>query len=733
MDQNYQSTQAPTVASTSAGGKTPGSAWSNPNNILANDAASATWGAYAPGQEASITGSVFGFPTIPASAVIDGIQVNPTGSRSAGGVDVSINVPGTTAKGSATLNAPLGGSTDKWGATTITPAQIAGLTVTVNGYDISGGTATMSLQYVTVTVFWHISPVTAPADVPTRVAYKVYSRNKKYLGNLPNVKSILAFPQEINSSGALLDITCATDLRNVTTTDKLLTESGLDILTEDDFPIYAESTDMKLAEGSSADDAIFKNSNIIKAYLYNYWYPNGKLMFTGQINRIGFTHGSSSDFVNLKVYSEGYDMSNYIARGYPFTYTADVSQLASGSSVTASQNNGDKGAGWNLYGQTFKTGVATTNLAALMIRLLGASSVSLIIYDQPNGNQLARVDKDVNTGGAWQDVQFELSSLLAVTPNTNYFFALWFTSPGNPSILMANASTDVYANGAMYNSNYGGGSGGGSFYQMAGDLYFATYSGTPTTITTYATQDPVTSTMDKILLDYNNRGGKIKKRNFVAAGYNVTYTFNMATVLDAMKKVIDLSPRGYYSYVDLGQSVMDIGKIGTTADFTVVKGRDLNSLEIAMTTEQIENYLLFVGGEVSGTNLFREYKDATSAANYGLRTKAMSDNRVTVNATADAIGTSFIAENASEAHETQITVLNKNMDITLLTPGKTIGFRNFGSIIDKLMLQIVRREYSPESVTLTLGQLPVNLTDEIQDIMRGLLNEQTVKNPSSPS
>lgn len=732
MDQNYSSTKAPTVAATAGGGKFGASPWSNPDNIKVNDAASATWGAFSPGQGAGITGSVFAFPSMPSSAVIDGIAVTVIGSVS-GGVwgTVMLNIAGATTKDIGALNQTYGGSTDKWGKSSITPTDIANLAVTVDTNDVSGGDAFATIQYLTITVYWHIEPTNIPADVPTRVIYKVYSRNKKYLGDLPNVKSVLAFPQEINSAGSLLDITCATDLRNVTTTEKLLTESGLDILTEDDLPIYAEFTDLKLAAGSSPDDALFKNSNIIKAYLYNYWFPNGKLMFTGQVNRIGFTYGSSSDYVNLKVYSEGYDLSNYIARGFPFVYTADVTQGSSGSSR---ESYFWAYGAWNTWGQSWRTGAAVTNLAALTLRLNGAAVVKLNIYDQVNGNIIGTVTKTVNTAGAWVDTQFEFPTPITVTPNTNYFFAVWLTLSGaDQSMQIASSATDVYANGMTYNSSYSGGSGGGSFGATTGDLYFITYSGTPTTITTYATQDPVTSTMDKILTDYNNRGGKIKKRTFVAAGYNVTYTFNMASVFDAMKKVIELSPRGYYAYVDLGQSVLDIGKVGTTADFTVVKGRDLNSLDIAMTTEQIENYLLFIGGETGGVNLFREYKSSASVANYGLRTKAMSDNRVTVTATADALGNAFIAENSEEAHETKITVLNKNMDITLLTPGKTIGFRNFGNLIDLLILQIVRREYSPDSVTLTLGQLPVNLTDEVADIMRGLLNEQTAKNPASPS
>ncbi len=727
MEQSYSSTQFPTVASSTAIGGA--SAWADVNNIKVDDAAYAWWGAFGGGQQSAISASVFGFPPIPPSAIIDGIMVTIEGSQFSAYGDIALNIAGAALKDKGTLNTTYGGPTDKWGLTTITPAHIANLAVTVSVGDVSGGDAYTQIEHLKVTVYWHIEPVNIPADVPTRVAYKVYSRAKKYLGELPSVKSILAFPQDINAAGSLLDITCAKDLRNVTTVEPLLTESGLDLLTEDDHIILAEDTDLLVTTGNSPDDAMFKNSNIIKAWLFDYWHPNGKLMFTGQVNRVSFSYGSSSDYVNLKVYSEGHDLANYIARGYPFTYVTDVSQAASNSTTVYSMS-GDKGAGWSLGGQTFRTGAAVTNIGAITLRLQGSATVEIDLHDDA-GNYLGTTSKVVNTGGVAANEVFEFASLIDVLPNSNYQFRVWIGS--GQSITIHYQSTDVYANGTRLESIYGGGSGGGDFYATTGDLYFVTASGTPTTTTTYSSQDPITGTMDKILLDYNNRGGKIKKRTFVAAGITITYTFNMATILDAMKKMVDISPMGTYAYVDLGLSVMDIKKVGVTPDFKVVKGRDLNKLEIALTTEQVDNYLLFTGGETAGVNLYRDYTNAASVTNYGLRTVAQSDNRVTLAATADALGSAFIAENSEEQHETQITVPNKLMDITLLEPGKTIGFRNFGNFIDLLVLQIVRREYTPDAVTITLGRLPVVLSYEVQNIRRELLNEQTAKNPASPS
>jgi hypothetical protein len=180
---------------------------------------------------------------------------------------------------------------------------------------------------------------------------------------------------------------------------------------------------------------------------------------------------------------------------------------------------------------------------------------------------------------------------------------------------------------------------------------------------------------------------------------------------------------------------MDIKQMSETADFTIVRGRDFSQLDIDMSIEQVKNYLLLSGGETAGVNLYRDYQDTESSTNYGLRTATKSDNRITQTATADAIGDSFMAENSEETQETQLIVLNSMMDITLLLPGKTIGFKNFDSFIDTLVLPIVRREpnFSDGYVRLTLGRLPVRMSDEIQRIQRELLFEQTINNPSAPS
>lgn len=728
MEQNYRTTRLPTSASQQS--SIGGAYWDTPSNILADDA-NVSWIGYFSGGDSggSINGTDFDY-NLPENAVIDGIVLSVDGQNIGCYGNIDIGITGTSSKDIGTLSGDYGDATDLWGASEITVADLADLSVTVLTGDVSGGDGYAEINYFEITVYWHIDMSTAPADVPVRVDYKVYSSDGDYLGLIPKVESELGFPQDINSAGSTIEIVSRTRAENEVTVEPLLTEAGEEILTESGLPLLAAHTNYVIAPGDSEQQAIFKNGNRVKAWLYNYWHPNGKLMFSGQINKIAPAYTGEDGGVKVTVMSDGLDLSNYVARGYPFSYTTDQSQTSDDTYLDLETYSYG---GWIRYGQTWRTGAGVTNIGAIRIQVRYTADVTLTVYDRPNGNVLGSVTKSISNPTMAEE-EFEFPSLIEVEENTDYFMAL--SCPAGQNFRIRRNSAGGYANGAIYESSYSGGSGGGSYAinSSLGDFWFITKSGTPTTITTYSTQDPVTGMMSSILLDYNNRGGLVTERDFEATGLSLTNTFNLAFILDAAGTVLSLAPAGYYMYVDLGTAEMDMLPTSETPDFTVVKGRHLEGLDPVLSIENLKNYLYLIGGDTGGgTNLFRKYEDTTSISRYGLRSGSKSDNRVTLTATADAIGDTFIEENAIENQETSITVLDTAMDITLLTPGKTIGFRNFGNFIDDFVLKIVRREYTVGAVTLTLGKLPVRMNDEVQRINRELLNEQSADNPSAPS
>ena len=723
MQQNFQTIKLPTTASQTT--FTGGATWLNPTNILLNDGNDATIGLAGSGT-ASLFGTGFDFD-FPPGAVIDGIELlidSPYQSGNWSNIGIALGLVGTNSKNAITVNGSYGGPNDLWGLAVINPADISSINLEL--FALGTVDDQIYVNYMQVSVYWHIDLSVATKDVPTRLAYKVYSRDGNYLGELPNVTSRFGFSQDMDSAGSSITVTCAKYAVNEVSISKLLTEAGETITTESDLDILISSTDISIAKGNSIDDAIFKNSNRVMVWMYNYWYPNGKLMFAGQVNRLSFEYSGSSS-VTMIVYSDGIDLDNYIARGYPFGYTTDVTQSAQNGYYIVSSNNYGQ---WERYGQTWLTGASVSNVGAIMLKLLGTATVTVSLYDSPNGNLLASTSRSIATGSPL-DIQFEFAQLVKVLGSTTYFFTV--SVPPGQSVRLYRNSANVYANGTVYYATFAGGSGGGSYATYTGDVYFITKSGVPTTTTTYSSKDPISGTMSDILTDYNSRGGRITARDLEPTGLSLTYTFSSATIFDALKKVIELAPSGYYSYIDLGTSEIDIKNSSTIADFTVVKGRDINNLNMALSIENVKNYLLLSGGETGGTNLFRYYQDTESSYNYGVRLSSKSDNRVTLANTADAIGSTFIGENAHEVQETTLTLLNTSVDITKFIPGKTIGFRSFGSFIDDMVLQVVRRSLSPDTVTLTLGRLPVSTTAEIQRLNRELTLEQTINNPTQPS
>lgn len=739
-------TSGPLTPATAADAGGGGLTWNNVNNAKVEDGLLADCFPVGPGGGGGFANQLkttgLGF-AIPSNAVIDGIKLEVKARA-----DISSNPNvfllyngGNTAP--STVSNPFwqntlqwltyGSATDKWGRSW-TPAEInhANFGASMSAFP-GTGTWTIAVDSVRITVYWHYSNDVAPADVPTRYLYKAFNAGI-FLGCIPNVTSKFGFSLDINSAGSSINIECGVSADSSREAgSRITTEAGDPITTEAGEYIYTDGQPPLIGLGNSLDPRIIQNGNTIQVWEYSYYYPNGKLMFVGQVNEIDAGMGSAADNkVKMTVLSDGIDLDNIIARGAPFNYTADVTQTSQNAAVTVSA--GSKGGMWNKYGQSLTVGAGISKYGAVAVLLNGAADVTMTVYDGPNGNIVGSVTQTVDTAGAAVQVLFGVASLIGTSPGSTLFFDIGVGAGQSIQLYYSNANP--YAGGQMYNSNYGGGSGGGSFSPVVGsDLYFISYQGTATTTATYSSKDPATGMLQPIIDDYRLRGGAINYApgTVDATGLSLTATFNTETILDAIKKCLDLSPSGFYFYVDLGTDTIYFKRTLTTPTYRLIKGRHLTNLNLVMSIVNIKNDLLFSGATIAGTNLYTEYSDPNSRALYGNRLERKSDNRVSLQATADAIGTSFIAERKDEYFETTVTIAATTMDITAFKPGQTVGLRGFGTFIDTLLLQITRLEYSPESVTLTLGTLPKRFTDDFEQVIRGLVAEQTVANPSAPS
>lgn len=592
-------------------------------------------------------------------------------------------------------------------------------------------------------------------QVLTHHDYKVYSGNT-FLGLLPNVSSAFAYSQDINTVGSQITVEVAVSA------DTSFLSSTTTIDTELSAPIQDETGDNLLTEGAAnivgvgLGQSLIKNGNTVVVYEYNRFYPNGKVMFTGQMSRWDSSFGgdSGNETISILVYSSGQDTDNYIIS------TGSIS-LAVQSSDTANVTGANYG---SAFAQTLKpsaninvgqlsivASVPTGSPVSVFFKLYaGDPSLDYITtisgvttYTVGGSNTLIDTSSTtVVTSLTPNSYTFTLAANhLLVSPNTYYFVAFFSSYSGNNIVfetatsgftLTAPVDKLFYARGTTNNV------GTGLTYDSAHPVMtvqILTIGGNTTS--TYNTSDPTTVILESILDNYKAQGGLLSYNasSIDATGLSLTYTFNTATVYEGVQAVLSLAPNGFYYYADLGTGIVYFKQSNSVADIIVTKNRDIDSLVIVATIETIANTILVSGGIPSGgtTNIYSQYKDSASIAKYGQKLKRISDNRITLQATANAVGNSALAQNKDERYQTTVTILNNMTNITLIKPGQIMGFRGYGNFVDGLLAQIVRVDYTAESVNLTLGILPKRIVPEFEKITRGLIAQQTIANPTAPS
>jgi hypothetical protein len=565
--------------------------------------------------------------------------------------------------------------------------------------------------------------------------YKVY-RNGNYLGDLPKVKSFFDPQQEINSAGTSITVTMGVSVdTSGLAPDFLMTESGDFLMTESgDFLVTERAPDVI---GNDNDQILIRNGNKVKVIEYSDYWPNGKQVFTGAIKRIEASFGDTYvDEVMVLIYSDGLDLVDHVIPGSNSLFV-DQSLTVQNDHADFSGSIGPTSysVGW---GQTFTVGVGVTNLAAIDLMLAytgsgGSETFTISIYSLPS---------DYNNGIA--PLATMTHSVSSATP-TVYRFQPAFpltVIPGSQlyALVTCTGRSDVN----IYFDDSSSYTGGAQWVQFIGNpllsnfapqcLYFKTYYSTLTTTSIFPAQDPSTM-LQSIVASYNAEGGPVTTAvgSVDLTGLNVPYNFSLATTMQGILVAAKLAPSDFFWYVDIGTNILYFKRRGTTADFLLTKGVHIDSLKLVSSIENLKNKAFLSGGLVGITNLFKSYSDAASISNYGLGLELLSDNRITDTTAADATGNSFIAANKGEQYQTQVTILASTMDISLFKQGKMIGFRGFGTFVDRLLLQIVRMDPSNGKVTLTLGAIPPRPESGLAQAQADITALQTIDNPAVPS
>lgn len=245
-------------------------------------------------------------------------------------------------------------------------------------------------------------------------------------------------------------------------------------------------------------------------------------------------------------------------------------------------------------------------------------------------------------------------------------------------------------------------------------------------------------------------------------GTTVSYTFNTVTYQDAIKKVIELCPEGWYYRIDANNIIhLDSKEITNSHYFTM--GKDIIEYNPEKRFENIVNTIYFTGGDTGGgVKLYKKFVNTTSITDNGIRAVSIVDERVTLSATAQVIADRILNEKASPEIRIVIKILDNNFysdkevgyDIESIEVGQTCKLLNATSKAENLwdtvlfdiaswdfdisnasaiQLQIMSIDYTPDFAVLELSNRQPDIAKRVEDINRNLVNAQTADNPDTPA
>lgn len=259
------------------------------------------------------------------------------------------------------------------------------------------------------------------------------------------------------------------------------------------------------------------------------------------------------------------------------------------------------------------------------------------------------------------------------------------------------------------------------------------------TTLTYNSYDPsaiLTDVIDK----YRALGGTINysATSIETTGTTVSYTFNTNTVLEAVEKVIQLCPVGWYFRVDPDNTIYLKPK-QNVPEHTVRLGKEVENIETDRRMEDIVNTVFFIGG--GDPPLYNKYQDQTSIDLYGPHEIKVVDERVTVGNTAQTISNRIITQQKDPEVRTKMIIVDSNgptgklgYDNESIKPGETITVENLPPGLNTIQtVQILSVSYTPDSIEVEASSKLPKISKRIEDINRNLENSQTVNNPTAPS
>lgn len=602
--------------------------------------------------------------------------------------------------------------------------------------------------------FMYVEPL-YPQDMPSKYRYAVSDKNFNYIGELgDNVINLPSIKSDINSLNSNLTVLLGqNENQTATDTSNLMTEDDYEITTEDDLSLLAElTTPMGIGDGTNAD----VNNNVELSVTYGAWVPlltedgypilteddelilvtdgapQGRTLFTGYASNWELDINSES--VSMEHLSHSRQLDNIVFE------TPDTTQITSGAQ--GYDSIGIAGGGpydyWSLA-QTFTpaSNVTINSVQFMTFGWVGATFGVTLVQGNPSspGTTLGS-GTGMITAQAYQQnptastVPLSTSgiALVAGTQYTLFIDTGNFKTGGNnlyPCNFLSTAAS--YASGQAYWATKSIG------YTDAGmDIYFNLIkSGGATTVTINST-DP--SVMLKRVIDFaRSRGALVNydASSIDPTGTTVSYTFNTQTIAETIETILKLCPSDWYYYYDPATNLIHLHKRPTAVTRQFVRGKDVISLKLKRSIEQLVNDVLFSGGGTPA--LYYRYTDQASINSLRRGLLKMSDQRVTVLSTAQILAQAQVNRNKNAVYSAQTSIVRADMPLEDINLGELVQHIGFSTLLAGIQLQIMSKTYKPDTMDFTLNVLLPSQNQRIEDIKRNLTELENQDNPATPS
>lgn len=283
----------------------------------------------------------------------------------------------------------------------------------------------------------------------------------------------------------------------------------------------------------------------------------------------------------------------------------------------------------------------------------------------------------------------------------------------------------------------------------------------------YLSEDPSDILRDVLDQYRNQKSGLLEyDANTVDdTGTVVSYTFNAVMVKEALDKIVQLAPDGWYYRIDPNNKVYFKKRKpeSEAADHIVKTGQEIQSLRARQDITRLANTVYFVGGTPAGSpQVYKKASRTGSISSYDEWDTKEVDLRVTVEATADLVMDKILDERDSPQLVFELEILDSNntngkgYDIESIRPGNTIQIKGlFEQDIDVTRWDeatwdvsywdaqrsytlaqpqlITAVDYSPDMVRVEATHRLPEVSKRIEDINRNLEALELAEIPIKPT